>query len=72
MKAQFAQFKLRNISDILHILEETIEEKNWDAFSNELKNLEKSLNDLFEHSFLFKRQINFWSNKEALFLQKKS
>ena len=53
MKAQYAQFKIRNISNILHLLEENLEEKNWDLFFKELDHLEKNMNELFsEHRLL--------------------
>ena len=53
MKAQYAQFKIRNISNILHLLEEKLEEKSWDIFFEELDHLEKNMNELFsEHRLL--------------------
>ena len=53
MKAQYAQFKIRNISKILHMLEESLEEENWEVFFKELDHLEKNMNDLFsEHRLL--------------------
>ena len=53
MKAQYAQFKIRNISEILHSLEETLENQMWDLFFKKLDQLENNMNELFsEHRLL--------------------
>ena len=80
MKAQYAQFKIRNISNILHSLEESLEEKNWDIFFKELDSLEKNMNELFsEHRLLIQaanklllEQGNSISSKDMLIHIEKS